>query len=327
MTGGDHELWALPCALGAAAAFGVANVAQMRAARRTRASGGIDPWLLLRLFRDRLWLSGLGASVAGYGLQAVALFLAPVVLVQPLIVTELLFALPLAALLAGVRLGRREWAGVLLVAAGLAVFVIAAHPVGERTHLPSSTWITLIVAVTAGVIALVVIAEAVQRRPLLRASALAAAASVCFGLMSVDTKVVGHEFADQGLGAFLAVQPWLLGLAAGAGLLFAQTAFRIAPLSASLPVIDVGEPLIASLLAITAFHEQPGHGPGAMTGIAAAATIVATGVALLDTSPLIRATYAQRHTATDPPTAHATPGHAAGKNALPRESHGIRHGC
>jgi hypothetical protein len=53
--------------------------------------------LLVRLGAEPLWLAGLGASIVGFGLEATALAVAPVVLVQPLIVGELLFALPLAA--------------------------------------------------------------------------------------------------------------------------------------------------------------------------------------------------------------------------------------
>jgi drug/metabolite transporter (DMT)-like permease len=278
-----------PLALAAAASFAVANVAQMRASRRTDAAEGIDPRLLLRLLHDRLWLAGLAASVMGYGLQAVALFLAPVVLVQPLIVTELLFALPLAAMLAGRRLGRREWSGAALVAAGITSFVLVAHPTGERTHIPALTWLAMMAGVALTVALLVLAAESQLRRPMLRASGLAAAASVCFGALSVLTKVVGHEFDSDGPGALLHAQPWLLAVVAITGLLLSQTAFRIAPLSVSLPLIDVGEPLIASLLAIFAFGERIVTGPGALAGVAVSAACVAAGVVLLDTSSLVRA--------------------------------------
>src|SRR3954447_24397456 len=123
-----HVAAVVPLALGAAASFAVANVAQMWAARRTEAPEGLSATLLIRLLRDPIWLLGLVASVAGFGMQAVALYLAPVVFVQPLIVTELLFALPLAAAVGGTRLGRREWTGALLVAAGISLFVAVGQP-------------------------------------------------------------------------------------------------------------------------------------------------------------------------------------------------------
>jgi len=144
---GDHLLWAFPCSLGAAASFGASNVAQMRAARRTESRSGIDPTLLARLARDRLWLTGLAVSALGYALQAIALFLAPVVLVQPVIVIELLFALGIGAALAGVRLGLREWFGALLVAGGLAIIVFTSHPSGNRTHLSGHIWVVTSITV------------------------------------------------------------------------------------------------------------------------------------------------------------------------------------
>jgi drug/metabolite transporter (DMT)-like permease len=301
---------AVPLAIGAAASFGMANVAQMRAARRTAAGDGLHPRLLVRLARDPLWLLGLATSTVGFGLQAVALFLAPVVLVQPLIVTELLFALPLAAALAGIRLRWREWAGAVLVAVGLAMFVLVAHPSGQRTHVPALTWMTMVTCIGGVAVAFTVVGEHNHRRPAVRATALAAGASACFGLLSVETKVVGHQFVEDRLRTLSHPQPWLLAVTACTGLLLAQTAFRIAPLSVSLPIIDVGEPIVASLLAIFAFGERIGHGVGSLAQAATAAAIAAAGVALLDTSPLVRAAQSQLNlasTSTRQPTGRDTP--------------------
>ena len=284
----SHLQWAVPSALGAAAAFGFANVAQMRAARRVESSDRLDPRFLGRLVQDKLWLFGLLMSAVGFGLQAVALFLAPVVLVQPLIVTELLFALPLAAWLANARLGAREWAGAVLVAAGLAMFMLVANPSGQRTRVNATEWVAMVSAIAVVVTAFTILGERNRRRPMLRATALAAGASACFGLMSVETKVVGHQFADDKLHALTHSQPWLLLVTAVTGLLLGQTAFRIAPLSVSLPIIDIGEPLVASLLAIFAFDEHVGHGIGTFALAATAGAIAIVGVGMLDTSPLVR---------------------------------------
>jgi hypothetical protein len=83
-----------------------------------------------------------------------------------------------------------------------------------------------------------------------------------------------------------------MAIAALTGLLLAQTAFRIAPLSVSLPLIDIGEPLVASLLAVVALKENLDLGTGTAAGVAISAAAVAAGVALLDSSPLVRASQA-----------------------------------
>jgi uncharacterized protein (TIRG00374 family) len=289
MPAAEGNVVAIPLALGAAVSFAVANVTQMRASRRATAPETLSPRLLLRLVRDREWLVGLAASVIGYGLQASALFLAPVLLVQPLIVAELLVALPLASSLAGIRLHRREWTGAGLVAAGITAFVLVGDPHGDRTQLSATTWIIMTASVAAFVAALVLIAESRRDRPMQRATLLAIAASVCFGLLSVLTKVVGRQFQDHGLATLILPQPWMLAIVAVTGLLLTQTAFRIAPLSVSLPVIDVGEPLVASLLAALAFGESIGIGVGTAIGVGLSATAIVTGIAILDTSPIARA--------------------------------------
>ena len=124
---------------------------------------------------------------------------------------------------------------------------------------------------------------------MLRASVLALSASVCFGMLSVFTKVVGHQFEHHKAATLLHSQVYLLAAFAITGLITSQTAFRIAPLSVSLPLIDVGEPFVASLLAVIALHEKLDLGSGTAVGVAFSGAAVALGVAILDTSPLVQA--------------------------------------
>jgi drug/metabolite transporter (DMT)-like permease len=298
---------AVPCALGAAIAFGVANVEQMRAARRTEAPAEVSATLLVRLFRDRRWQIGFATSVGGYGLQAVALYLAPVVLVQPLIVTELLFALPLAAWWAGARLGTREWIGAVLVAGGITAFLLFGNPSGDSSHITTTATFLTGISVGGAVIALVAAAESFASRPMLRASLLALAASACFGMLSMMTKVVGRQFQHDKLLALTHSQPYLMAVFAITGLLLAQTAWRIAPLTVSLPLIDIGEPAVASLLAVLALHEHLDLGSGQAIGVAVSATAVTLGVGLLDTSEMVQESQRKVTEAVAEVTTHPEP--------------------
>ncbi len=284
---------AVPCALGAAVTFAIANVEQMRAARRAEAPSEVSHKLLVRLVRDRRWLIGLATSVGGFGLQAVGLFLAPVVLVQPLIVTELLFALPLAAWYAGARLHAREWTGAVFVAGGITAFLVVGNPSGDNAHITTFATAAISIVVGAGVILVVLVSETFASRPMIRASGLALASSGCFGMLSVMTKVVSRQFQHDHLRALAHSQPYILAVFAVAGLLLSQTAFRIAPLSVSLPVIDIGEPTIASLLAVLALHEHLDLGSHTAIGVALSAAAATFGVALLDSSPNVHALQQQ----------------------------------
>jgi drug/metabolite transporter (DMT)-like permease len=84
--------------------------------------------LLLRLLRDRTWWIGSALATAGFVLQATALGLASVLLVQALLVTSLLFALPLSAYVGGRRISRAQWVWALMLAAGVAVVVTVGNP-------------------------------------------------------------------------------------------------------------------------------------------------------------------------------------------------------
>jgi drug/metabolite transporter (DMT)-like permease len=227
-------------------------------------------------------------------------------------VTELLFALPLAAATAGPRLHRREWTGAVLVAAGISVFVAVGQPAGEGSTATRFDWVLTTIAVGAALVVLIGIAEARPRRPTLRATTLAAAASICFGYMSVLTRVVGHQFQQHGIGALGLAQPWMLAVVAISGLTLSQTAFRIAPLSISLPIIDIGEPAVASLIGVLILGETVKLDAGTLVGVIVSGVAVVTGVALLDTSPLVREAQADisrqlsTNPASDPADAHAS---------------------
>ncbi|MBA2323718.1 MAG: hypothetical protein H0V92_06810, partial [Pseudonocardiales bacterium] len=73
---------AVSAAVAGAASIGLATAAQQRAA----VSISAGPQSLARLLRRPLWLLGLAATVVGLGLQLFALSIAPITLVQPVLV-------------------------------------------------------------------------------------------------------------------------------------------------------------------------------------------------------------------------------------------------
>src|SRR3954447_495663 len=103
---GPVSALAVALALAAAALFAVAAAAQQRSAAAVPDDRG--PQLVLTLVRRPLWWVGTLADVGGYVAQAAPLGLGSLLLVQPLLVTGLLFALPLGARWAGRSLGRAE---------------------------------------------------------------------------------------------------------------------------------------------------------------------------------------------------------------------------
>ncbi|WP_344015123.1 DMT family transporter, partial [Streptomyces thermospinosisporus] len=141
---------AVLASLAAGVCFAVAGVLQQWAASARPDSEALRVRLLGHLVRDRRWLCGIGLAVVAYGFQSLALAFGPLSLVQPLIVTELVFAVPLSARLHRMRLGRREWWGTGAVAAGLALALASARPQGGDPAAASAVSWAL---VTGGVVA------------------------------------------------------------------------------------------------------------------------------------------------------------------------------
>lgn len=284
MTAG-HDLPAVALALGAAASFAVSNVTQMDAVSRHPEGGGAG--LLVRVARDPLWLVGLIASILGFGLEAAALAIAPVVLVQPLIVAELPLALPLAALVAGRRLGRSEWTGIAFVTCGLVAVETVIKPSDNPIVAGGSVWAALFVSIALLAAALVL---AGRRLGVVgRTTAFAAAAGATFGLLSVVTKATTHQLGAHGAATLLRWEPWALAAVGLFGMTLAQNAYRSGPLAVSLPLLDLGEPMCGSLIAVAAFHERlGGFGAPSAAVLVAAVLLIVGGVLVLDRSPLVQ---------------------------------------
>ncbi|WP_037890805.1 DMT family transporter, partial [Streptomyces viridochromogenes] len=285
---------AVLAALAAGACFAVAGVLQQRAASARPADEALSWRLLWHLLRQRMWVSGIGLAVLAYGFQALALAFGPLSLVQPLIVCELVFAIPLSARLHRVRLGAREWLGTLAVAAGLAAALGTARPGGgDPATARLGPWLLALGAVTT------LTAAALAARACVtgvwRASLTALAAGTVMGFQSVLLSATVARMPHGFVTVVSAWQTYLLVVASVGGLLLIQSAFQEGPLAASVTVIDTAEPVVAVAAGMTLFGEtlHVGWPLTALTVAGVAATVI--GIVRLDTSPAIAALH-QRDT-------------------------------
>jgi len=232
-----------------------------------------------------VWQLGIAANVAAYGLQFVALGRGSLVLVQPLLVSALLFALPIGALLSRAPVHRREWLGAIVIVIGLSSFLVVAEPSRGRTTISFGAWAFLVAACAAPIALLVAASRHRPERP--RAMLLAAGAGLLFALMAALTKV-NASLARAGLRELAGHwPPYALLAVGGAAVLLVQSAYQAGPLSASLPVIMVVEPLASVGIGTYLFHEQLGrHGLAPLAEIAGLAAIV-VGIVVLARSPVV----------------------------------------
>lgn len=285
------ELWSIPAAIAAGACFASAGILQQRVARTRSKSESMSPRLLLDLLHQRLWLAGIGLAVLSYAFQALALAVGPLSLVQPLIVTELIFALPLSARLHHLGLHAREWLGVAAVAGGLAIAILAAAPSQGDPRATTAGWLVVLAIVggTAGLALL--IGHFVSGTS--RASLFALAGGLIMGTQSALFSVTINHLREGFVPLFTAWQTYLLIVASVGGLLLIQSAYQAGPLAASLPVLDGIEPVVAITIGIALFGETLAGGALRHAGAIVAMLIVLVGIVVLDTSPVIKRLHEQ----------------------------------
>ncbi len=276
-------------ALGAALSFAVAAVLQQLAARTVSRSESMRFELVLQLLRRPAWRLGVLAMLAGYGLQALALSLGPVALVQPIIVTELAFAIPLAMSLDHRRPGPREWLGLAAIVGGVSLFLLGGLPSAGSSDPPFTVWLSVLVPV-GSVLAVVLVVAARASGPS-RAVLLGAAAGLCFGVIAVLTKTTTF-FLAQGVGKALTQwEPYaLIGIGILA-LVCSQSAYQAGPIAYSMPMHDLLEPLVGVVIGIAALDERIPLDATSLATMACGAALACTGIIVLSRSPLVHGIY------------------------------------
>jgi drug/metabolite transporter (DMT)-like permease len=270
-------------ALAAACAFGVAAALQHQQAGQVPQSRTPSLKVLAEVARRPLWLAGMGLATAAYCLQALALAYGPITLVAPIVAADLLFALPLAARWSRRPLRPRDWAGCLLVAAGVAVFLAVAPPSGDRPDVPAADWIVAFAAVLIITVLAVVAGRSVGGRA--RAGLLAGAAGVVFGLTAAVTASFTRSLRSDGMSSLLGHwQPWVLITLGITGLLLSTGAFQASALSTSLPIIDTVEPVSGVVIGAILFNERLASSAAGLAVQAVAGLVAAVGIMMLGPS-------------------------------------------
>ncbi len=133
-------LVAILAALSAAALFATATALQHRSAGLVSATGGVRAvglsGFMCKTLRHPMWVLGTGAGIAGVALHAIALRDGPLSLVQPLLVTGVIFALALRRLLEHRRPRRDELGWAVALALGVALFLAVATPANGSAQPP-----------------------------------------------------------------------------------------------------------------------------------------------------------------------------------------------
>jgi drug/metabolite transporter (DMT)-like permease len=246
-------------ALLAGASNALASVLQRRVAKAAPESDAFKPALILDLLRKPLWLGGIGALIAAFVLQAAALSMAGLSLVQPLLAVELPFTMILIAWLPPRGLHQVPWTAVILLSAGLAVLLFALSP-DEDYHVPTAAaWIIATVG-TIGCVAGLLALAWLMPGPV-RAILLGISTSVGFALTAAFMNTATRKF-ERGIGvAFTSWQIYAMALAGLASLFLLQNALQSGSLVAVQPALTISDPVASIILGVYLFGEDVQGGP------------------------------------------------------------------
>lgn len=266
-------------ALGAAFFIAIGDVMHQRSAHDVTDEPVSHLELFTRLLRDRQWWLGSLVAAVGFTLQAAALGLGSVLLVQALLVTSLLFALPINARISHRRVTRWEWLWAALLAASVVVIVTVGNPTAGHSHAGWKTW-TAVIVVLGPALVLCVLAAGIVRGPA-SAVLLGFVSGALWGVFAVLTKGVVDRLDDGFWGLLRTPELYVWAMVAIAGTAFQQSSFRAGSLTASLPTMTVAEPVVGSVLGIVVLGEalRPGDA-GWFTLVAAVAAMVIATAAL-----------------------------------------------
>ena len=241
-------------ALLAALLFALAAALQQKGALNLPQISLRDPASLVRLVGQRMWLVGTLALLAGYVFQAAALDRGRLVIIQPLLVTTVVFALPLGYFLTRQHVGRREMIGAAVIVTGLALFVLFGDPAGGRENAPGSEWAIAIaiIAVVCGVL----LTFGGRGGLTMKAAVYGTVAGILFGLSAALTKST-VEYLHAGIDELLTHwEPYALAIAGVLGFVLQQVSLGTGKLAPSVATVSVANPVVGILLGIVLLEER-----------------------------------------------------------------------
>jgi drug/metabolite transporter (DMT)-like permease len=302
----------------AAMLIGFGFVLQQYAAMQVRSAEFLRPGLIAKLVRNRRWLGGIAALVAGDLLGAWTLGHLTLSITEPLLTTNLIFALLLAVPISGQALQRTEIIGALLLTAGVAALSATrtvkapGESFGSVSHWPVAGLIALI--------AFILVYIGRRRTGTMRATLTGAASGLVFGIADALTRSSVQMLDGHSPAHLLTTWPGYATVATSlVGLWLMQNAFNAAPLHASLPAVTATEPVAGIALGVVVFGDIVHVSPWLLAAQAASIAAVIGGAILVARAPVFSDVHLRElpHAALErlPHPSMLAPSHVASRRA------------
>jgi drug/metabolite transporter (DMT)-like permease len=232
------------------------------------------------LFGSRWFLVGWIVAAVAWGLHVAALSLAPLSVVQAVLSGGLVFLAVLAERFFGFRVERRQWVGVTITAAGLAVIGLTGGGATDPQRASLAALIAVEGAIFTTGAALVRISTRSHFSLRAEGLLLGAAAGALFGVSDVAIKWLTVAAPGPLLGL---LSPWTLtALIAGVIAFYASArSLQVGQAVEVIALTSVAANLAAIIGGIVVFHEPLGSGPLGIGARLLAFCLVITGAALM----------------------------------------------
>jgi drug/metabolite transporter (DMT)-like permease len=270
-------------ALLSAALFGTGVALMQRPAAAVPAEFAARPGLLVRVIRQPMWLLGVAAEIAGFVFQLIALRRGSLVVVQPLLTTSLLFTIFLVGTWTRQGVTVSEWAALIAVVAGLALFMVVASPSDLSSgSADPADWI--VTGLSIGAVVAILVWYGLGATGRAKATALGVAAGLSDAFMAVLTKAFAHVTDEGVISALTSWAPYALCAAGLTAMLLTQTAYQAGRPKVSLPIITVADPLVSCGIGVALFGESLKFTGARAPFVLVAIVIIATGLIVLSRS-------------------------------------------
>ncbi|WP_062909267.1 DMT family transporter [Mycobacterium avium] len=270
------EIIAALLALSSALCVATGDVLQQRAAHciTDRELGPVE--LFAGLLRSQRWWWGAVLLLASIGLQAAALGGGSVLLVQALLMFSVLFALPINARLSHRAVTAGEWVWAALLTAAVTVVVVVGNPQTGHAGAPLRTW--AVVALVLGPLLAGCVVAGRVRGGAVAAVLFAFVSGSLWGVFAVLTKEVMARL-EQGVGVVTRTpELYACILVALGGVVWSQAAFRAGPLTASMPTLQVSQPVVASVLGVVVLGETLDTGRAGTVALLVAVVVMTAAI-------------------------------------------------
>ncbi len=233
------------------------------------------------LFRSKWFAVGWLVAVGAWLLHVGALALAPLSVVQAVLSAGLVFLAVLAERFFGFHLGRRQWIGIIVTAAGLAVIGLTQ---GSQSDDPPGYALAALITIECTVLLLATALSILSGRLGLQAAGqgmlLGAAAGALFGVSDIAIKFLTDAAED---GVVHLISPWAFAALLASVVAFYASArgLQLGPGVEVIAVTSVAANLVAIVGGVLVFRDSIGTGPVEVTGRMVAFCLVIVGAALL----------------------------------------------